>query len=367
MNISLRSAKGISTLSLLILLLVSGIVGAVLSYLWTVGYYVDKEWKVPEGTSITITNITFPIEDCEYFTVTVLNPSYSKADAYITGIAIIATSNDVETIYSIPAASTDPQISNPYPLEKGKTVTFKCERNWGEFAGQTIRVVVFLQNDSGATFPFTTSEVELEIVKIEFDISVTVERFNVTIRNSADSFISLNLTEILFDYSSIPYENITTHDENATLPQQLQSGQNKTFICAWNLLKTGALGSSHTITARSLQGYSATYKTETLPQSALLNITDVAFNASDTGGFNVSVARLDSSPYNITVSRVTITNGTQIFENITIISDIILRPNSTISIRCLWNWEAFKDQEVRIMVHTTQGFFIDKFKTFPEG
>jgi len=363
MHTLLRDTKGISTLSLIILLIVSALVGAVLSYLWTVGYYVEMEFNVPEGITITITNVTFSIEDSTHFNVTILNPSYSKEDANITGIAIISTVNDVETIYDVNPWTVEPSI--PYPLIRGETVTFKCIRGWGAFAGQIIRVIVFLQDASGATFPYKTSIVELEIVEAQFDVAATIERFNVTIKNSAESNIPLNLSRILFDYSVIPNQNITIQNENATLPQQLLPGQNKTLVCTWNLWKTGALGSSHTITAQTLQGYSTSYETETLPHSVSLNITDVTFNASDVGGFNVTVSRLDSSSYNVIINRITITNGTQIFENVTIIGDTILGPNSTILIQCLWNWGAFKDQEVKITVYTTQGFHKDKLETFP--
>ncbi|MCK4476913.1 hypothetical protein KAU88_00075 [Candidatus Bathyarchaeota archaeon] len=364
----LRSTKGISTLSLLILLLSSGITGAVLSYLWTVGYYVQQGYKTPEDiTTITITNVTFPIENSTYFDVTVLNPSYSKGDANVTSVALVATTNNVETIYNVPAFSIDPLI--PYPLVKGGTISFRCSETWGEFAGQTVHVIVFLQDGSGATFPYKTGKVELEIIEAEFDTTVTVERFNITILNSADSKIPLNVTKILFDSVNIPSQNITVKDESATLPQQLQPGQNKTFICNWNLWKKGALGASHTITAQTLQNYSAVYKTATLPPAVSLNITDVASNASYTSEFNVTVYNLPSSPHFINISRITLTNGTQVYENVTITGDAIkgLMPSENVTLQCLWNWEAFKGQEVKITVYTTQGFYIHKLETFPTG
>ncbi|MDH5448592.1 MAG: hypothetical protein OEX01_06295 [Candidatus Bathyarchaeota archaeon] len=363
----LRHTRGISTLSLLILLLASGIVGAVLSYLWTEGYYVNIRHRIPEGiTTITITNVTFPLEDSAYFDVTVLNPSYSEADANITSIAIIATTDDLETIYNIPASSIEPLI--PHPLSKGDAITFKCTRNWGEFAGQTIRVAVFLQNDSGATFPYKTGKVELEIVSVDLDTTVTVERFNVTIGNAAESLIPLNITEIMFDSTSIPSQNITLKDENATLPQQFQPGQSKTFLCNWNLWREGALdGSSHTITVKTLQGYSA-IKTESLPPSVMLNITDIAFNASDTSGFNVTISNLPSSPHLVNINKVTITNGTQIFEDVKVIIvlPLGLMPGENATLQCLWDWGEFKGQEIKITVYTTQGFSIYEYKTFPD-
>ena len=361
-----RGTKGIATLSLIILLLASGIIGAVLSYLWTEGYYLNKGFKIPEDTTtVTITNVTFTIEDCTYFDVTVLNPSYSKTDANITSIAIVAYTDDVETNYNVPQGLVEPSL--PHSLMKGGDVTFRCNLTWGEFAGQIIRVVVFLHDDSGATFPYKTSKVKLEIVEAELNTTVTIEHFNLTIKNSAESSIPLDITKILFDLNPIPPQNITIKDENATLPQQLQKGQNKTFICNWNLWRKGSLGFPHTITVKTLQGYSAIYKTESLPSSVSLNITDVAFNASDTSRFNVTIHSLSSSPHYVNISRVTITNGTQIFENVTIMGDIPLglMPSENTTLQCLWNWEAFKGQKVKITVYTTQGFYTYEFKTFP--
>jgi hypothetical protein len=365
MNTMLKSTRGISTLSLLILLLASGVVGAVLSYLWTEGYYASIRHRVPEGvTTITITNVTFPLEDSTYFDVAVLNPSYSKADANITSIAIIATTDYVETIYTIPASSIEPSI--PHPLTKGDAITFKCNRNWGEFAGQTIRVAVFLQDDSGATFSYKTGKVELEIIEVELDTTVTVERFNVTIKNSAESLIPLNVTEIMFDSTSIPSQNITLKNENATLPQQFQRGQSKTFVCNWNLWRKGALdGSSHTITVKTLQGYFA-IKTESLPSPMILNITDIAFNASDTNRFNVTIHSLPSSPHFVNISKVTITNSSQIFEDVKGVIPLGLMPGENATIQCLWDWGEFRAQEVKITVYTTQGFYTYEYTTFPD-
>jgi len=376
---ALRNKKGISTLSLIILLLVSGIIGAILSYLWTVGYYVEIGLTIPEGVAtIAITNVTFPIENSNYFDVTVLNPSYSYAEAKITSIALVTTTDDGESINNIEADSIEPSV--PYALEKGKTITFRCNQNWGEFSGQIVRVVVFLQNDSGATFPHETSNVKLNFVKTEIDTKVTIERFNVTVRNSVDSLIPLNVAEILFDSISIPSQNITVKDENATLPQQLQPNQTKTFTCNWNMLENGVLGvvsSSHTITVKTLQGYSAV-KTETLPAVVSLNISDVSFTAlPDTSGFNVTISNHPASPHFVNVSRITIKNDTQVFDNITITGVIhnsttggtlpaLLVPGGNLTLQCVWNWEAFKGKEVTITVYTTQGYARSIYKTFPE-
>jgi len=362
----LRNVKGISKLSMLILLLTSGIVGAVFSYMWTVGYYVDKEWRLPENVvTVTIMNVTFPSQNCTYFNVNVLNPSSSEAAANITNISMIAETNGNRTVYDISKASIEPSI--PYILERGKDVTFKCYRNWGEFANQTVYVGIHLKEGSGATEDYDTRPVKLEIIRTEFDTTVTIERFNMTVRNSAGSISPLNVSQILFDSDVIPSQNITIEDGNNTLPLQLQPGQNKTFTCHWNLWKKGALGASHTVTVKTLQGYSAVSKTPSLP-SVSLTIANVTFNASDTSGFNVTLSSSVDSLLLLTINRMTITNGTQTFDNITVIGGFprTLAPNMSLTLQCLWNWEAFKGQEIKVTAYTTQGFYAYVYATLPD-
>ncbi|MFP3985424.1 MAG: hypothetical protein ACLFU9_05605 [Candidatus Bathyarchaeia archaeon] len=341
-----------------------------MSYLWTVGYYVEMGFMVPEDvTTITITKATFPLENSNYFNVEVLNPSYSKADAKIINIALITTSDDKEQIHIIPDELVEPYV--PYRLVRGEAVTFRCNRNWGEHAGQNITVAVLVEDGSGATFPYQTSMVRLEIIKTEFNTQVTVSRFNITVRNSPGSPIPLNVTEILLGATSIPPQNITFTDENAKLPQLLEPGQNKTFICEWNLWRNGILGttySSHNITAKTLQGYSAV-KTITLPPAVMLNITNVAFNVSDNSSFNLTVHSLSTSPHFVSINKVTITNNTEVPENVTVIGNMprIIFPDQNITLQCLWNWAAYKGQEIKITVHTTPGFYTYKYEMLPAG
>jgi hypothetical protein len=360
-----KDTQAIATLSLAILLLASLVVGAALSYLWTVGYYVEKGFKVPEDvTTIAVTNVTFPLDNSTYFTATVLNPSFSKGEANITGIALVAPGSDGQTIQEVPAASIEPSI--PYPVGRGETATFTCNQGWGEFAGRTIRVVVFLDLESGATYPYVTRSVKLEVAGAEFQTTVTIKRFNVTLRNSAESSIPLNVTEMLFDADNIPVQNITGPHEGVPLPFQLLPGQNRTLTCFWNLWEKGALGFDHTITFNTLQGYSAVYTTQSLPRPVALNITAVDLNASDTTRFNVTVASRFSSPHFVNVSRVTLTNGTETFRDITIADGVqTLQPNESVVLHCLWDWTALQGQEVTVTVYTIQGFSTSTQKTFP--
>ncbi len=358
MHIASRRITGISKLSLLILLLVAGSLGAALSYMWTVAYYVEMEHRIPEGiTTVTVTNVTFPLEDCTYFEVSVLNPSYSNADANIEGIAIVGVDDDAEAVLNVPPESVEPPI--PYPLSRGNDVTFRCLVNWQDFAGQMVYVSVFLQDGSGATSPYETAQVKLQVTSVAFNTRATAKRFNVTVVNSLESSISLNMSEILFDSTRIPDQNITIVDEGGSLPTQLTPGEREIFICNWNLLAEGALNASHTITVRTLQGYSATYQTPVLPAPPSLSIANVVFAVPYMDTFEMMVLNHASSPHYVNISRVVVVNGTQRFNNVSILAPTLLKlePGANVTLKCSWNWDPFRGQEVEIIVHTEQGFY----------
>ncbi len=359
----LKSAvKGISNLALLILLVAFAVIGAVLSYMWTEAYYIEAGFRVPEGVvTVTISNVTFPIQNASYFDLTVLTPSFSFDDAYIERIIFgrNVSSEGLDTVLIIPAEKIEPSI--PYPLAIGEEVTFKCNQNWGPFAGEPVYVVVLLQDGSGATFPFQTEKVKLEIVDVEIDTTKTIERFNITIQNAGDSLIPLNITEVLFDTITIPSQNITASSSNTTLPLQLFPGEMDTLICNWNLWKEGALGFTHALTIETAQSYSAVHNTETLPKAVSLDIAETIFAHPHTDSFNITIVNQQSSLQFVDVDRITIRNGTQTFDNITLEGDPRrILPGNNYTYQCIWSWEAFKDQEVEITVHTTQGFYIKK-------
>ena len=54
-----RDAKAISRFLFVLLLLMAMIVGAILSYLWVIGYFITLESVIPEKTTVSIANATF--------------------------------------------------------------------------------------------------------------------------------------------------------------------------------------------------------------------------------------------------------------------------------------------------------------------
>ena len=159
-----RNMKTISKLLLILLLLTALIIGAILSYLWVIGYYVSLGLRIPEKTTVSITNVTFNPQDTSYFNVTLLNPSYSPTD---TNITKIATSPKEGFLYNIPPNEVDPQL--PYELPKAEEKTFKCMWNWANYTGKIVEIIAFIADGSGPTFEVETPLVDFRIADVYFN------------------------------------------------------------------------------------------------------------------------------------------------------------------------------------------------------
>ncbi len=354
--------KALSTLQMLILLLIAGITGAILSYLWTEGYYVDKGFNIPEDTTvITILDAAFPLENSTYFNVTVLNPSFSTGATNITNIGVATSADNFKTIHLIPGSSAEPTL--PRPLLRGESRTFRCHFDWGSFAGETVRVFAFLADGSGATFPYKTEKVQLQILDVELNTTISIKRINVTVGNSAESLIPLNISEIMFDTITIPAENITTKTGLSPFPQTLQPGHNKTFVCHLDLLHLDAFDSTHNITARTVEGYSAQFPVA-IPLKVQLNISNVIFAQPETGSFKLTILNLLTSPHSATINHASIESENETFRNIELTpvsGDSNLNPGENRTFTANWNWSNFIGAELQITGYTTQGFLTDGF------
>ncbi|MCW4055217.1 MAG: hypothetical protein NWE82_00375 [Candidatus Bathyarchaeota archaeon] len=364
MGYMLRSTRGISTISLIILLLASAIVGAVLSYLWTAGYYVELGLHVPENTTtVAITNMTFLAENSAYFRVTVMNPTYSEGDAEITGIALVGTALGFAAVNA-----TDPSI--PYSLKRGESMTFRCDLNWGDFAGEEVNVTVFIRDGSGAASSYLTEFVKLEITDLAYNSFVTVEQFNMTIRNRSD--IPLDLSKVIMGVNEIPQNEISVDGESITFPYGIPQNESRVLVCNWRLwdseTDTGVLGTTTKVTAETSQGYRAVLW-EAFSDPVSLAVSNVTFPTTNTTQF--TLRSHPQSPHGVNLSQVTVTVGTQTYtvtaEN-TNATDFFLPRDFNVTILCedsSFNWETWKDQTITIRVYTTQGFLVKKEEVVP--
>jgi hypothetical protein len=346
--------KAISKLLFVLLLLIALIVGAILSYLWVVGYYVSLYQVYPEGVTVNITDYAFDHQNTSYFNVTIQCPtSYaSKETADITGITV-STEDGVHHDVN----STDPSL--PFKFQhKGESQTFKCLWNWANYTGETIKIIAFLANGSGPTFEAKTPLVDLRITDVGFNSTISVTRFNMTVQNSPSSVTYVNITEISIDSEPIPPENLSIH-----IPYPLNPDESASFRCMWNWINYQ--NTSVTVAVRTLQGYMNS-TTVVTPLPVTLEITKVDFNPANTTCFNVTVRNGEGSPTYVNVTKITATmeNGTVQEINGTKVSPQIkpspypLNPNTTETFNCPWNWTRYWGKNVTITVHTLQNFTV---------
>ena len=340
-----RNVRAVSRLSLVLLLFVAAVVGALLSYLWVVGYYISLGIVVPESVTVNIANATFVPQNPSFFNVTVLNPSFSPSAATITGISVLTEDG---AIYDVAAVS--PTL--PYELARGKSETFFCPWSWANHTGESVGILILLKDGSGATFQTKTPLVDLS-VGVGFGPAMGITRFNVTVQNSASSVTYVNITRIRLDVEDIPPQNVTP-----SLPYTIHPGEETSFICNWNWTKHE--GKRVSVTAYTSQGY-LKQSIITVPVLATLEITEVAFNATDTSHFGVTLYSAESSFIDVNVAeiRITLENGTtrKIIETRPLLRPpYTLHPGDSVTFICTWNWTNYQDRNVTITVYTLQGY-----------
>jgi hypothetical protein len=342
-----KNIKAISRLLFILLLLLAIIVGAIFSYLITVGYYLNLEIKVPQNTTLSITDITFNPEDAETFNITILNPTYSPAKATITEISVVIQDNTVETI-----STTEPQL--PTELQKGQEETFICQWNWEDSAGQDIKVIVLVEEGSGAAYELVISAVGLTVTTMGFDPADT-SHFNMTVRNLPESIIDLTFTKITITTDEGTVTEIT--ETAPTLPQLLLQDSFNTFEVTWDW--TDYRGRSVTVTAYTQEGYTAT-RTQSTPRPVLLSVTDISVDSSNTTYFNVTVTNSEYStiPANLTLVQLNFQDQTSLeVSTETPILPYELSIGQSVILKCLWDWTDKQDTAIIVVVETAEGYF----------
>jgi len=336
----ISNVKAVSTFILIILILCSAVLGAFISYLLVMSNY----YNMPENTTLLIVeNVTFPIFDATYFNVTILNPSNSASDVNITAIHLSVEGEN--EIYNF--TTTVPERL-PFLIRRGTRQTFKCEENWSNFAGETVRIEPLAENASTKSYSCTTPKVKL--LTTFFDVSQSVEFFILTIENSLESIINLTISEIkVFS----PLINVTP-----SLPYILSPGQMEIFQCDWNWENYGNV----TITVRTAEGYESVYITNELP-NAIIYIDEVKFNYTDTTYFDLTVKSSEYSTANAIIKRVNLTLSDE--RTITLnttpplhVMPISVPPNESLPIRCHWDWNTHRNETITVSVYTKQGFTV---------
>lgn len=345
--------KAVSTLAIIFLMIISAIIGGLLSYMFTIVLFSS----IPEKTTVTITDVYFDKENARSFKISLLNPSYSPTTATVTRIALSLKGGP--ELYDV--VSTEPSIENGIVIQKGETLNITCLKaqrdstnvSWGrlagEFAGQNITVHVFSSDSTAANIEASLPFIKLHIIDTDFDSRVSFSRFNTTISNDANSETNLTINEI-----TVGGMGLTKDDVSPALPLIIANGESVHFACngSWrNLVKT-------TLTVSTEEGYVFSQELE-LPRVST-TIENVIFNEDHTDHFNVTVFNsVESANYvNVTKIACTLENGTTIERNYPSVS---IAPNSTGTFTFNWTWKEYRDKKINATAYLLQDFETDTF------
>ena len=343
---AVNNVKAVSKILFILLLLLALIVGSIFSYLILAGYYLNLEVEVPEKNTISVVSAGLDTQNTNEFDITVLNPSYSPSEATIKEIWVATADNTIHQV-----TDTDPEL--PITLDKGEQKAFNCNWDWGDYTSQTLKIIVLVEDGSGAVYEVATAAVGLEIKTPVFNPEYS-EHFNVSITNGAGSTGDLNVTKI-----TVTMENGTefqVRDITPSIPRLLEVDTTTKFMCEWDW--TQYRGMNATVNVFTSEGY-AFHREATTPKKAQLTITDPVFATTNTTFFNITVS---NSEHSIDVANITTVEV--IFSNYTSLEVAVEAPElphtipigESVTLKVLWDWSNNRQEAVAILVKTSEGY-----------
>jgi hypothetical protein len=348
--------KAVSTLAIILLMIISAIIGGLLSYMFTIVLFST----IPEKTTVTITDVYFDKENARSFKISLLNPSYSPKNATVTRIALSLRGES--QLYDV--VSTEPSIENGIVIQKGEILNITCleaQRDsanvpWGklagEFAGENITVHVFSPYSPAANVEVSVPFVKLHITDTDFNPKVSFNRFNITMSNDVNSEINLTINEIMVGGIGSMKDDISP-----TLPTVIANGTSVHFACngSWYDMQP-------TFTVFTEEGYVFSKELE-LPR-VITRIEDVTFNEDHTDHFNVTVSNSAESANYVNVTKIagTLENGTTVERNYPSVSIAL---NSTCTFKFDWNWKEYREKRINVTTFFLQDFQTTTFTVTP--
>ncbi len=350
----LSNTKAISTIIIILLMILSAILGGIISYMFTIPQFID----IPEGTTLTITDVYFDKQNAAWFKIGVLNPSYSSSNATITRITVSLEGQS--TLYDI--VETQPSIQNGTIIQKGQSMNITCSKvqkdnenmTWGKFAGEhagEIVVVSVFSPDS----PAANKEKQLPFVKLYitpyFYPEISFKNFSLSLAMATNSEINLTVNEIL-----IPgIDDLAL--KSPGLPFEItETSMRFNFTGNWHGLKRAIaiIGTN--------EEYSFTQELEL--QQAYPQIQNVTFNEEYTDYFNVTIFNFAEIDKYVNVTMITCTpeNGTTVSNNYTSVG---LVANQSSVFRFVWDWKEVRGKRIEVKTYMLQELEINFTTTTP--
>jgi hypothetical protein len=341
----MKERSGISTLLLILMLLIAAIFGGLLSYLWVMSSY----YNMPQNSILVVENAQFSVANFSYFNLTVLNPSNSAS-----GVNISSFRLDVEaTNQTYDVNTTEYPAGLPFLLARGSRQTFKCIYDWSSIAGETVRIECLPTNISTVSGSYTIPYAALKLTPI-FAWSISLNYFNLTIENPPES-TNLTISDITIFGESLV--SLLT----PALPYPLPNNQSVSFTCDrnWQDLE----GENVTMAVSTLEGYETSYTAYAVPE-AILALLNPTFDYSDTSYFNVTLSSSEDStvPATVTGLNITLANNQSISlytsPPLNITGGLPIGTNQSLTLRCFWNWNLVRDENITVQAYTSQNFTV---------
>jgi len=347
------NVKGFSTITLILLIIVSAIIGGLISYAFTIAYYA----KIPEETTLTIAGVYINKENVRSFNVSVLNPSYSPSDAKVSRIAISLKGE--KQLYDV--VETKPSVKNGLAISRGEALNITCLKiakdnvniTFGEFVstftGKTIIVHVFAEGSPAANMEVVLPLVKLDIVA-DFNPSISFKKFNITLINSPQSEVNITITNITPGLITVEEMDPDVRVQPVTI------SRNESKLFSFNGSWYGVTKIGLSIEAE--QGY--IFRKEVEMKTAYASIQKVSFDEDHPDHFNVTVYNFADSANFVNVAKVkcTLEDGTALTFDC---GSAGIAPNSTRTFKFDLNWTEYRGKNVTVVAYFTQDFETQTF------
>jgi len=209
--------------------------------------------------------------------------------------------------------------------------------------------------------------IAIAITDVEFPLNNT-KRFDITVMNPSYSPSDASIEAIL-----VVTPDGEAHEVRATepwLPKTLVRGASTTFKCYWNW--ANYTGDELKIIVMPREGSGASVRAR--PPAVELELSPF-FNASSPFWFLLNITNSAGSPANVSLTSVDVAldNGTWIRglptePSVSWEEPSVIRPNSTLTLNCTWNWLAYRNRTITIVAKSLEGYtgYLFDYRTPPD-
>lgn len=227
-------------------------------------------------------------------------------------------------------------------IQQGQTIGLTCYVRWEGFVNPLIRVET-TEGYAAEKQADARGTVSLQVTEAAFN-DTNVNEVDVTLFNSPDSAVGIDVSNIILTHGNITYA-ISGNLSNPALPMSINKNQTVVFACTWPWSDSANRDIDITVNANTTQGFVSISKSVRTPPRVAANMTAVNFDLDNTGIFTINVTNLQYSLDTVNVTSIDL--------NQTVVgtSPILLIPGQQATISCTFNWSAFVGQNARITFH----------------